>query len=125
VGAAVVAIATRAGLAARRDSVRIVHGLGATDGYISRRFAGRATLLALAGGVIGAVLAAPMVAGLAALAVPLLAGAAGPPPAALADWAGMVPPSLWLGLAGLPLAAAGIGFATAWLSVRAWLRGLA
>ncbi len=123
IGAAVVAIATRAGLSARRDSVHIVHGLGATDGFIALRFAGRATLLTLAGGIAGAGLAAPMVIGLASLAVPLLASPAAAPEAA-ADWARMVPPLLWAGLASLPVAAAAIGFATAWLSVQSWLRGL-
>src|SRR5258705_327922 len=46
VAAAVIAVATRAGLTARREAIEIVHGLGATDGYIAARFAGRATLLA-------------------------------------------------------------------------------
>ena len=53
VAAAVVAVATRAGLAARRETIEIVHGLGATDGYIATRFARRATLLAAAGGGTG------------------------------------------------------------------------
>ena len=50
IAAAVIAVATRAGLAARREAIEIVHGLGATDGYIAGRFAARATLLAAAGG---------------------------------------------------------------------------
>ena len=124
IGAAVVAIATRAGLSARRDSVHIVHGLGATDGFIAVRFAGRATLLTLTGGIAGAALAAPMVIGLASLAVPLLAGPVAAAPEAAADWARMVPPLLWAGLATLPVAAGAIGFTTAWLSVQSWLRGL-
>ena len=60
VAAAVITVATRAGLAARREAIEIVHGLGATDGYIAARFAGRATLLAATGGVAGAVLALPV-----------------------------------------------------------------
>ena len=40
VAAAVIAVATRAGLVARREAIEIVHGLGATDGYIAARFAG-------------------------------------------------------------------------------------
>ena len=65
-----VAVATRAGLAARRDAIDIVHGLGATDGYIAGRFAARATLLAAAGAVFGSLAALPVLLGLAALAGP-------------------------------------------------------
>jgi len=60
VAAAVVGVATRAGLAARRDSILILHGLGATDGDIAGRFARRAALLAGTGGLIGAGLAVPV-----------------------------------------------------------------
>ena len=67
VAAAVIAVATRAGLAARREAIEIVHGLGATDGYIAARFAGRATLLAATGGIAGAVLALPVLLTLANL----------------------------------------------------------
>ncbi|MEA2743824.1 MAG: cell division transport system permease protein, partial [Acetobacteraceae bacterium] len=45
VAAAVIAVATRAGLSTRREAIEIVHGLGATDGYIAGRFSARATLL--------------------------------------------------------------------------------
>ena len=75
--AAVIAVATRAGLAARREAIEIVHGLGATDGYIAARFAGRATLLAATGGIAGAVLALPVLLTLANLAAPFTGGAAG------------------------------------------------
>jgi cell division transport system permease protein len=60
VAAAVIAVATRAGLVARREAIEIVHGLGATDSYIAARFAGRATLLAATGGIAGAVIALPV-----------------------------------------------------------------
>ena len=43
VAAAVIAVATRAGLSTRREAIEIVHGLGATDRYIAGRFAARAT----------------------------------------------------------------------------------
>ena len=76
VAAAVIAVATRAGLSARREAIEIVHGLGATDGYIAARFAGRATLLAATGGIVGAVLALPMLIGLANLAAPFAGTAA-------------------------------------------------
>lgn len=128
VAASVVAIATRAGLAARRQAIEIVHGLGATDGYIAARFAGRATRLAAIGGVLGAVAALPVLVGLAALAAPF----AGPPPApplagpagTVLGWLMALPPALWLALPGLPLAAALIGLTTAQATVRAWLRWL-
>jgi cell division transport system permease protein len=122
VAAAVIAVATRAGLAARREAIEIVHGLGATDGYIAARFAGRATLLALAGGTAGAVLALPVLLTLAIMAAPFAGTAAMPdgPAEALAA----LPTSLWLALPGLPAVAAAIGFITAHGTVRWWLRRL-
>ena len=71
VAAAVIAVATRAGMAARREAIEIVHGLGATDSYIAARFAGRATLLAATGGIAGAVLALPVLLTLASMAAPV------------------------------------------------------
>jgi cell division transport system permease protein len=122
VAAAVIAVATRAGLSARREAIEIVHGLGATDGYIAARFAGRATLLATTGGSIGALIALPMLLGLANLAAPF-AGAASEP-ASPGDLVAALPASLWLTLPGLPAAAAAIGFLTAQATVRRWLRRL-
>ncbi len=120
VAASVVAVATRAGLAARREAIEIVHGLGATDGYIARRFAGRATWLAGAGGLLGALAALPVLAALANLAAPFVAtqGAAPLPPLKA------LPLLLVGGLPALPLGAAAIGFVTAQATVRAWLRRL-
>jgi cell division transport system permease protein len=117
VGAAVVAIATRAGLAARRDAIEIVHGLGATDGFIAGRFASRATLLAATGACLGAVVALPVLLGLAALASPFTAspGAADLP---------TLPAGVWLSLILLPAGAAAIGWMTAQLTVRRWLQRL-
>lgn len=118
VAVAVVAVATRAGLAARRDAIEIVHGLGATHGYIASRFARRATFLAAVGGSIGAAAAMPVLVGLANLVWPFT-GQDAPP-----DVAGALPLALWLALPVLPLAAAGIGWATAQGTVRRWLRRL-
>jgi cell division transport system permease protein len=127
VAAAVIAVATRAGLAARREAIEIVHGLGATDGYIAGRFARRATGLAAAGGLIGALVALPVLLALAGLAAPFAdphpsaAGTAMPP------WlraATTIPPLLWAALPALPLAAGLIGFAAAQGTVRRWLRRL-
>jgi cell division transport system permease protein len=122
VAAAVIAVATRAGLSARREAIEIVHGLGATDGYIAARFAGRATLLAAAGGATGALVALPVLLGLANLAAPF-SGAA-PEPASPADLVAALPAPLWLALPALPGAAAAIGFLTAQATVRRWLRRL-
>ncbi len=117
VGAAVVAMATRAGLAARRDAIEIVHGLGATDRYIASRFARRATLLTLVGACVGVVVAVPVLLGLAELATPFMAGS---PP----DVAGLLPTPLWLALPMLPPLVAAIGWMTARSTVRRWLRAL-
>ena len=128
VAVAVVAIATRAGLAARRQAIEIVHGLGATDAYIAGRFAGRATRLAALGGLLGAGAALPVLVLLAALAAPFAGPAPAPPwpgPAGeVLGWLAALPAALWLALPGLPLAAAAIGFLTAQGTVRAWLRWL-
>lgn len=123
VAAAVVTVATRAGLSSRREAIEIVHGLGATGGYIAGRFAGRATALATLGGLAGALAALPVLFGLAQLAAPF----AGAPAETETSWrmaAGALPASLLLGVAALPVAAAAIGFLTAQVTVRGWLRRL-
>ncbi len=121
VAVAVVTVATRAGLAARRDSIEIVHGLGATDGYIAGRFARRAMRLAAIGGAGGALAALPVLLWLSDLAAPFAesgnADAGTSPLLAL-------PLPLWLVLPSLPLAAAAIGYVTAEGTVRRWLRRL-
>ena len=122
VAAAVIAVATRAGLSARREAIEIVHGLGATDGYIAARFAARATLLAASGGLAGAVAALPVLLALASLAAPF-AGTSLRPEASPGLLTAL-PAVLWLTLPGLPLAAAAIGFLTAQGTVRRWLRRL-
>jgi cell division transport system permease protein len=128
VAVAVVAVATRTGLVARRGAIDIVHGLGATDSYIAARFAARATRLALIGGVLGALAALPVLLELAALAAPF-AGAPGQAaeaaPPRLIGWAAALPATLWFALPCLPLATGTIGWITAQLTVRRWLRRLA
>ncbi len=123
VAAAVIAVATRAGLSTRREAIEIVHGLGATDGYIAARFAARATVLAALGAAGGAMLSLPVLLTLAWMAAPFTpaAGGAG---GTLRDALETLPTSLWLALPGLPLCAAVIGFATAQSAVRQWLRRL-
>jgi cell division transport system permease protein len=132
VAAAVVTVGTRAGLSARRDAIEIVHGLGATDGFIAARFARRATWLAGLGGLLGALASVPVLLALASLAAPFVAATAEAPAPALpadpvlrlAETLRTLPPELWLGLPGLPVAAAAIGFWTAQATVRNWLKQL-
>ena len=123
VAAAVIAVATRAGLSTRREAIEIVHGLGATDAYIARRFAARATLLAAAGASFGALASLPVLLTLARLAAPF-AGGSGVAGDSLGDALGALPAPLWLALPCLPLGSGAIGFATAHAAVRRWLRRL-
>jgi cell division transport system permease protein len=118
VAAAVVAVATRAGLAQRRDAIEIVHGLGALDADIADSFAARATWLTVVGALIGLALALPVLIWLVGLAAPV----SGFAPQSLVSG---LPPALWMSLPLLPLAAAGIGWSTAQLTVHGWLRRLA
>lgn len=121
VAAAVIAVATRAGLSTRREAIEIVHGLGATDGYIASRFAARATLLAAIGAMAGTLGAAPVLLTLARLSAPFVAGT---PANTLPDMLAALPLPLWLSLPSLPAVAAVIGFVTAQTTVRRWLQHL-
>jgi cell division transport system permease protein len=123
VAAAVIAVATRAGLSTRREAIEIVHGLGATDQYIAGRFAGRATLLAATGSALGAVAALPVLLTLARMAAPF-AGDSAVADDSVAGALGALPAALWLALPCLPASAAAIGYATAHGAVRRWLRRL-
>jgi cell division transport system permease protein len=115
VACAIVAVATRAGLAQRRDTIEIIHSLGAFDGDIAERFAARATWRTAVGALLGALVALPVLIWLATLAAPF-AGASEAGPSLPAPMVAMVPI--------LPLIAAGIGWVTAQITVRRWLRGL-
>jgi cell division transport system permease protein len=111
-----------AGLAARREAIEIVHGLGATDGYIAARFAGRATMLGAVGGLAGTLLALPVLLMLGRLAAPFAGGAV--TEVSATGVVGALPPALWFAIPGLPAAAAAIGYLTAQGTVRRWLRHL-
>ncbi len=139
VAVAVVAVATGAALAARRQAIEIVHGLGASDGYIAGRFAGRAARLALLGGLAGTLLSVPLLLELCRLAAPFAAPAALDPADAMSVAAGSTGPTgfgglsglldrvpwpLWIALPLLPMLTASIGWATAQATVRTWLRRL-
>jgi len=122
VATAVVSVATRAGLAARREAIDIVHGLGATDRMIAGHFARRITFLVLCGAVLGLALAIPLLLGLATLTAPFAPDQ--PPSGPVPDVLGTLPPLLWSLLPALPLTAAAIGWLTAQATVRGWLAGL-
>jgi cell division transport system permease protein len=112
-----VSLATRSGLAQRRETIEIIHGLGALDSDIAGRFAGRAATLAVGGAVIGTLLALPVLFWLATLAAPFSNPGLPQGP--------VMPPALWMALPMLPVVAALIGWGTAQLTVRGWLRHLA
>jgi cell division transport system permease protein len=116
VATAVVAVATRAGIAARRDAIEIVHGLGATDGMIAGRFAARLTMLTFAGALAGVLGAVPMLLVIASLTAPFSSA-----PAVGSTLAARLPAVLWAALPTLPFAAGCIGWVTAQVTVRAWL----
>jgi cell division transport system permease protein len=118
VAAAVVAVATRAGLAARRDAIEVLHGLGARDGDIARRFALRLGGMAAGGAAIGAVAAVPALALLSDLAGPWLGAEPG---GGMAATLARLP---WPALLALPPTAFLVGWATAQATVRNWLRRL-
>ncbi len=111
VAAAVVAVAVRAGISARRDAVLVLHSLGATDAEVAGRFARRVAVLVALGASGGTLVALPALSGLASVAGPL-AGAA--------DWRGLP----WLDLALVPPVAALVGWVTTQATVRLWLRRL-
>ncbi|MDB5381257.1 MAG: cell division protein FtsX, partial [Rhodospirillales bacterium] len=116
IAVAVVAVATRAALAARQESVAVLHQLGATDREIAGRFARRAMVLAVCGGVVGVVVAVPAFFLLARLAQPFGAEVTAESLAGL-PW-GSLP---WRDIAMVPLIAGAIGWVTAQSVVRVWL----
>nr|WP_043453305.1 FtsX-like permease family protein [Granulibacter bethesdensis] len=125
VAVCVIAVATRAGLMARREAIEIVHGLGATDGYIARRFAGRTTALAAAGGLAGGVLALPVLIFMGRLTAPFGGlNEVEPVQGGLAGIISWLPPALWMTIPSMPMGAACIGWLTTQMTVRRWLRRL-
>jgi len=57
--AATVVFTTRAGMGLHRDTIEVMHFVGAHDTYIARQFAIRASILGFKGSLIGVTLAAP------------------------------------------------------------------
>lgn len=111
--AAVVTFATRAGLAARRDVVEVLHLSGAEDAFIARLFELRFAKVAAAAGLIGAVGA-----GLTGALLRLAGGARGVTPAL---------PIAWSDLAAVlpcPLLAALVAAAAARITASALIRDM-
>ena len=111
--AAVVAFATRAGLAARRDVVEVLHMAGAEDGFIAQLFEVRFARVAAIAGALGATAAAIVGAGLRSVG-----GGAGITPAL---------PIAWLDLLAVlpcPLLAAMVAAIAARLTARRLMRAL-
>jgi cell division transport system permease protein len=111
VGASVVVLAVRAGIAARRDSVMVLHMLGAADRDIAGRFARRTAWLAVLGAILGVALAAALLWALSQLAGPMLPE--------------ITPQDLpWIALAAIPISAALIAWGATKVSILLWLRRL-
>jgi cell division transport system permease protein len=110
---AVVAFATQAGLAARRDVVEVLHFSGAEDRYIAGLFQLRFARLAVIGGVIGAAAAA-----LVGAMLRLAGGAQGLTPALPVAWSDLIV------LALCPLAAAVVAATAARLTASALIRDM-
>ncbi|HEV2263615.1 MAG TPA: FtsX-like permease family protein [Stellaceae bacterium] len=121
-GVAVVSVsfATRTGLAVHRDTIELLHLMGARDSYVARQFERQALRLALIGGVAGLVLAAAALVALsqAASAAAFLGDSVTLLPALhLRGWN-------WAVLAVLPLIAGLVAMTTARLTVLTTLRRL-
>lgn len=112
--AAVIAFATRAGLAARRDVVEVLHLSGAEDAFIARLFQARFAQVAAIAGLLGAVAAA-----LLAAMLRLAGGEHGLTPALPIAW-----PDL-LAVVPCPLIAAVVAAAAARLTAAALIRDMA
>jgi cell division transport system permease protein len=106
---------TRTGLAVHRDTIGVLHQVGARDSFVAAQFQRHAFALALWGGVPGALLAA-----LCLVVIERLAGGLDAPLLPeLALGAGG-----WIAIAPLPLVAAAISTATARLTVLATLKAM-
>ncbi len=103
-----VVFATRAGMAIHRQSIEILHLVGARDGYIARQYALRALFLGTEGAAIGFGIAAPILLGLGSMAKTLEGGL-------LAEVG--LSPSHWAILGMVPVVATLLAMAAAFLTV--------
>ncbi|GBR50198.1 cell division protein FtsX [Acetobacter pomorum DSM 11825] len=123
----VTGLATRAGLSTRRDIIEILHGLGASDGYIAGRFAWRTAMLGLGGSLAGTVLAMVPLLVLFRMAAPFANISFQSDTLLLPDWKtlqNVIPTDMLVAFAALPFAAAFICWITTQSMVRLWLRRL-
>lgn len=111
VSASVVVLAVRAGIAARRDSVLVLHMLGAADRDIARRFARRTAWLAALGAVLGVACAVALLWALMQMAAPILPDM---------GWQALP----WAGFFFIPVISTLIAWGVTMLSIQAWLRRL-
>ncbi|MDI2112347.1 cell division protein FtsX [Commensalibacter nepenthis] len=70
VAATVIALSTKTGLMQCKQTIEILHNLGASDAYISFRFANRSAFLASVGGTIGSLFSVPLLLFLTYLCLP-------------------------------------------------------
>jgi cell division transport system permease protein len=117
---AMVMVAVRAGLAASERTIALLHELGATDAAIANRYAARVALCCGLGGVLSLMPAVAALLGMVVLAAPLLGQGAVPLTAGTLPWTALP----WVPLALLPLAVLALGWLTAQVTVRRWLRRL-
>ena len=103
-----VVFVTRTGLDIHRQTVDLVHLLGARDRYIARLFERHALAFGFVGGVLGLAAAAATISAIALAVHRLAAGLLPAVTLGLAHWAA---------LAALPIAAAGIAMLTARVTV--------
>lgn len=121
-GVAVISVsfATRTGLAVHRETIELLHLIGARDTYVARQFERQALRLALVGGTIG----------LALTAAALMALSQAANASAFLGYSVTLLPALhlhgwnWVVLAVLPLIAGLVAMATARLTVLTTLRRL-
>ncbi|MBL6928574.1 MAG: cell division protein [Rhodospirillales bacterium] len=106
---------TRTGLSVHRDTIEVLHLIGAQDDYVAKQFAWRALTLGLRGGTIGLALAAPTVLGIGYLASGIETGLL--PDASLGV-------AQWIALAFIPILAAAIATLTARITVTKTLAGM-
>jgi cell division transport system permease protein len=64
VTAATIVYATRTGMAVHRETIEVLHLIGAHDDYVARQFADRAFGLGLIGGFLGLAMAVPVLSGI-------------------------------------------------------------
>jgi cell division transport system permease protein len=84
--AAVVILAARAGLEAHRETIDVLHGMGSTDVQVARLFQRRIALDTLAGGIVGALVAAAAIVFVGWRMAALGAGLIGSVRLGAADW---------------------------------------